>query len=55
MGHQQLLNDIDDYLKQTKLDKKIYLIGNSYHGFSVNDVILNSRKLSQLYLKNNLL
>lgn len=44
-GHYERLEKIENYLTQHKLPLK--LIGNSYKGVGVNDVILQSRRAVQ--------
>lgn len=44
-GHYERLDKIDNYLSQHKLPIK--LIGNSYRGVGVNDVIFSSKKAVQ--------
>lgn len=55
VGHKSLLNDIFNYLKNNNLDEKLYLVGNSYNGFGINDIIFNSRNLCQINLKNRII
>ena len=44
------MSEINNYLVEKKLNNKLYLVGSSYNGFSINDIIFNSRNLCQKVL-----
>ena len=53
VGHSVILENITDAFK--KIPTNIYLLGSSFHGISVNDVIFNSRKaVNDFHVKNEL-
>ncbi len=45
------MNEIDSYIKENKLSDKLYLIGSSYNGSGIKDVIYNSKTLCEKQLK----
>lgn len=51
IGHESLVNEIDSYIKENKLSDKLYLIGSSYNGSGIKDVIYNSKTLCEKQLK----
>jgi protoporphyrinogen/coproporphyrinogen III oxidase len=45
VGHLKILKEIEKSIKHYGLDKKLYLIGHSYKGIGVNQVIINAKQL----------
>ncbi len=49
VGHSKNLQRIERYIDEHKLP--LSLVGNSYRGVSINDVILDSRRQVEKYVK----
>lgn len=47
VGHQQLLEKINNSMTESMLSEKLFLTGNTLDGIGVNDTIFNARKLVQ--------